>query len=87
MNRLISISHFDEIPLEYRDTPIGLLLEYHNLNRSLDNYLQARLLIGMCMDNFDSQTILHISSVQVERIFNTVSSKCHMLSRLEVLML
>ena len=51
MNRLISISHFDEIPLEYRDTPIGLLLEYHNLNRSLDNYLQARLLIGMCMDN------------------------------------
>jgi len=51
MNRLISISHFDEIPHEYRDTPIGLLLEYHNLNRSLDNYLQAHLLIGMCMDN------------------------------------
>lgn len=51
MNRLISISHFDDIHHEYRDTPIGLLLEYHNLKRSLDNYLQARLLIGMCMDN------------------------------------
>ncbi|MBF8282511.1 MAG: carbonic anhydrase [Anaerolineales bacterium] len=36
---------------EYRDTPIGLLMEYHNLNRPLDEYAQAQLLIGMCMDN------------------------------------
>jgi len=51
MNRLISISSTDDIFPEYQDSPIGLLLEYHNLNRPLDNYRQARLLIGMCMDN------------------------------------
>lgn len=51
MNRLISVSTIDDISQEYRDTPIGFLLEYHNLNRALDNYTQARLLIGMCMDN------------------------------------
>ena len=51
MNRLISITKKDQIPPEYQDTPIGLLLEYHNLDRSLDNYSQAQLLIGMCMDN------------------------------------
>lgn len=34
-----------------RDTPIGLLLEYHNLSRVLDVYSSAQLLIGMCMDN------------------------------------
>lgn len=51
MNRLIPISTLDDIPVEYRETPIGLLLEFHNLNRPLDNYTKARLLIGMCMDN------------------------------------
>ncbi|MBT3338226.1 MAG: carbonic anhydrase [Anaerolineae bacterium] len=51
MNRLISVSTLDGIASEYQDTPIGLLFEYHNLNRPLDDYSQARLLIGMCMDN------------------------------------
>ncbi|MBI4546767.1 MAG: carbonic anhydrase [Ignavibacteriae bacterium] len=51
MNRLIEISVKDHISPEYRETPIGLLLEYHNLNRSLDVYSKAALLIGMCMDN------------------------------------
>jgi len=51
MNRLISISTSDDISPEHQDTPVGLLLAYHNLNRPLDNYTQARLLIGMCMDN------------------------------------
>jgi len=51
MNRLLSIQSTDDIPSEYRRTPIGLLLEYHNLNRPLDNYNRAKLLIGMCMDN------------------------------------
>ena len=40
-----------DIPKEYRNNPIGLLLEYHNLNRQFDTYSQARLLIGLCMDN------------------------------------
>ena len=51
MNRLISVLTIDDITSEYQSTPIGHLLEYHNLNRPLNNYTQARLLIGMCMDN------------------------------------
>ena len=51
MNRLISISTVADISPEYKTTPIGQLLEYHNLNHTLDNCLQARLLIGMCMDS------------------------------------
>ena len=51
MNRLISVSTLDGIASKYQNAPIGHLLEYHNLNRPLDNYTQASLLIGMCMDN------------------------------------
>ncbi|MDI6780145.1 MAG: carbonic anhydrase [Bacteroidota bacterium] len=51
MNRLHLIASRDNIPPEYRDTPIGLLLEYHNLDRPYDTYTTAQLLIGMCMDN------------------------------------
>lgn len=40
-----------DIPKEYLNSPIGLLLEYHNLNRKFDAYSQAQLLVGMCMDN------------------------------------
>lgn len=51
MNRLHPVSKPEDIFPEYRDTPISLLLEYHNLNRNLDAHTQAQLLIGMCMDN------------------------------------
>ena len=51
MNRLTTISTAEDIFPEYHRTPIGLLLEFHNLNRPLDTYTQAQLLIGMCMDN------------------------------------
>jgi len=51
MNRLIPIKSKEDIPVEYRDTPIGLLLEYHNLDRPFEVYPNAKLLIGMCMDN------------------------------------
>jgi carbonic anhydrase len=51
MNRLIPITTADDVFVEYRNTPIGLLLEYQNLNRPLDPFTQAQLLIGMCMDN------------------------------------
>ena len=51
MNRLITITKKEDIITEYRQTPIELLLEYHNLNRPYDNYNDAQLLIGMCMDN------------------------------------
>lgn len=51
MNNLINISSADDIFPEYRKTPIGLLLEYHNLKREYEAYSNAKLLIGMCMDN------------------------------------
>lgn len=51
MNQLISISKNEDIPPKYMNTPIGSLLQYHNLNREFETYTSARLLIGMCMDN------------------------------------
>jgi carbonic anhydrase len=48
---LIPITTKQDIPKEFRNTPIGSLLEYHNLKRRFDTYPQAKLLIGMCMDN------------------------------------
>ena len=57
MNRLIPIAKQEDILPEYGQTPIGLLLEYHNLNRPFENYDKAQLLVGMCMDN---RKYLHI---------------------------
>ena len=51
MNTLIAINSADDIPPQYRGTAIGLLLEYHNLDRQYESYSSAQLLIGMCMDN------------------------------------
>ncbi|MFO8233885.1 MAG: carbonic anhydrase [Bacteroidales bacterium] len=51
MNRIADIKTTGDIFPEYRHTPIALLLEYHNLNRPIDPYSQAQLLIGTCMDN------------------------------------
>ena len=51
MNRLIQITTASDIFPEYRKTPIGQLLEYHNLNHPYDTFDKAQLLIGMCMDN------------------------------------
>lgn len=48
---LLRVSNTEEIPLAYRNTPIGLLLEYHNLERPYAIYSTAQLLVGMCMDN------------------------------------
>jgi len=51
MHRLQAINSFYDIPLEHRNTPIGLLIEYHNLDKPYDQYEKAELLVGMCMDN------------------------------------
>ena len=56
-HKIIPVMTKNDIPKAYRRNPIGLLLEYHNLNRKFDMYSQARLLIGMCMD---SRKHLHI---------------------------
>ncbi|WP_206808979.1 carbonic anhydrase [Paradesulfitobacterium ferrireducens] len=50
-SRLIPVWNREDIFSEYRDTPIGHLLEYHNLNVPFQSYTKAELLIGMCMDN------------------------------------
>jgi carbonic anhydrase len=51
MKHLEAVETQGEILSEYRNSPIGFLLEYHNLGRSFDKYTRAQLLIGMCMDN------------------------------------
>jgi carbonic anhydrase len=51
MKQLLPVDQIKDIPKAYRGTPIGLLLEYHNLNRPYETYAQAQMLVGMCMDN------------------------------------
>jgi carbonic anhydrase len=51
VSELITVNSSSDIPLEYRGTPVGLLLEYHNLDLDFEAYSSAQLLIGMCMDN------------------------------------
>lgn len=51
MERLIKVSTESDILTEYVGTPIGNLLQYHNLNTEFQNYEKAPLLIGMCMDH------------------------------------
>ena len=51
MKRLIPILSKEDIPQQFRGSPIELLLEYHNLRRPFETYSGAQLLIGMCMDN------------------------------------
>ncbi len=57
MDRLIPVNSKADILAPYQDTPIGQLLEYHNLGRKFDSYDTAQLLIGMCMDNRKHLTI------------------------------
>ena len=51
MDNLLPINSKDDILEEWRNTPIGLLLEFHNLNRPFEPIDTAQLLVGMCMDN------------------------------------
>lgn len=51
MDRLVAVDTQEDIFEEYRDTPVGKLLQYHNLGADLEEYANAQLLLGMCMDN------------------------------------
>ena len=51
MKRLRPVESVQDIPEAYRDTPVGLLLEYHNMDRPFETYTTAPLLVGMCMDH------------------------------------
>jgi carbonic anhydrase len=57
MARIIPISYLEDILPEYRDTPVGLLLEYHNLGRAVGSSVAPQVLIGMCMDSRKSLRI------------------------------
>jgi len=59
MERLVKIESIKDIPQEYSNTPIGKLLEYHNLEMPFDEYDSAQLLVGMCMDNRKQLNIPH----------------------------
>ncbi len=59
MDQLITVSTPEDIFPEYRNTPIGPLLEYHNLSRPFETFTHAQLLIGMCMDNSKYLYILY----------------------------
>ena len=51
LDRLTPISSDKDIPKELLNTPIGSLLQYHNLDKPYDDFSSAQMLIGMCMDN------------------------------------
>jgi len=51
MKQLVDITKTEDIFPDYRQTPIGQLLEFHNLKKPFEIYSQAQVLIGMCIDN------------------------------------
>jgi len=57
MTDILPVHDRSDILVEYRDTPVGLLLEYHNLERELGPVENRQLLIGMCMDSRKSLRI------------------------------
>src|SRR5688572_14520115 len=57
MAQVIPVNYRDDILPEYRDTPVGLLLEYHNLGRAIGSVASPQLLVGMCMDSRKSLRI------------------------------
>ena len=57
MAQIIPVNYRDDILREYRGTPVGLLLEYHNLGRAMDSPAKPQALIGMCMDSRKSLRI------------------------------
>ncbi len=50
MEQLRYIRSSGDILPAYRNTPVGLYLEYHDLNRPFVDYSSPQLLIGFCMD-------------------------------------
>jgi carbonic anhydrase len=51
MDMLIPVRSEADILPHLRDTPVGDLLRYHNLQAAYREYACAELLIGMCMDS------------------------------------
>jgi carbonic anhydrase len=57
MTEIIPVNFRNDILPDYSGTPVGLLLEYHNLGRAIPSATAPQLLIGMCMDSRKSLRI------------------------------
>lgn len=57
MAQIIPVNYISDILPEYANTPVGLLLEYHNLGRARGSSPAPQMLIGMCMDGRKSLNI------------------------------
>lgn len=57
MTDILPVNYRSDILPEYHGTPVGLLLEYHNLGRAQGSGPGRQLLIGMCMDSRKSLRI------------------------------
>lgn len=51
MNRLVAIASAESIAEQYKGTPVGELIEYQNLGKPFETLSNAKILVGMCMDN------------------------------------
>ena len=51
MSDLVGVSSKNDIFEKYLGTPVELLFRYHNFAQPFDMYINAQLLVGMCMDN------------------------------------
>jgi len=51
MQNIISVKTKNDIFPHFKNSPIEKLLEFHNLERTFEEYSKAELLVGMCMDN------------------------------------
>src|SRR3954465_3436116 len=51
MPEILAVATADDILPENRGTPVGRLLEYHNLGLGPAGVSRPELLIGMCMDS------------------------------------
>lgn len=51
MDGLIKVENESDIFTHFKNTPIELLLQYHNFNMPYETHNHARILISMCMDN------------------------------------
>src|SRR4051812_16307375 len=51
MPEILPVASADDILPQYRGTPVGRLLQYHNLGCRPDQVVRPELLIGMCMDS------------------------------------
>ncbi len=49
--KLLKIESETHIPKQHIHSPIGALLRYQNLDTPFNIHIEAKLLIGMCMDN------------------------------------